>query len=187
MRKVIVAEFLSLDGVMGAPDEWHFPYWSDEMGDAIGTQFFASDALLLGRVTYQGFAAAWPSRTTDDDEFADRINSMPKFVVSTTLETPLEWNNSRLIKGNVAKEITKLKQQPGADILINGSATLVQSLLQDDLLDEIRLLVHPVVVGSGKCLFEDGGDLKALRLVDSKTFSTDVVSLTYQPDRNEPK
>ena len=112
---------------------------------------------------------------------------MPKFVVSTTLETPLEWNNSRLIKGNVAKEITKLKQQPGADILINGSATLVQSLLQDDLLDEIRLLVHPVVVGSGKRLFEDGGDLKALRLVDSKTFSTDVVSLTYQPDRNEPK
>ena len=187
MRKVIVGEFLSLDGVMGAPDEWHFSYWSDEMGEAIGTQFFASDALLLGRVTYQGFAAAWPSRTTDDDEFAERINSIPKFVVSTTLETPLEWNNSRLMKGNVAEEITKLKQQPGADILINGSATLVQSLLPDDLLDEIRLLVHPVVVGSGKRLFEDGGDLKALKLVDSKTFSTGAVSLTYQPDSNEPK
>jgi dihydrofolate reductase len=110
------------------------------------------------------------------------MNNTPKFVVSKTLEEPLEWNNSALIKGNVAEEITKLKQQPGKDISITGSPpTLVRSLLQDDLLDELRLMVHPIVVGSGKRLFKDGSDRKALQLLDSKTFSTGVVYLTYQP------
>jgi dihydrofolate reductase len=133
MRKVIVAEFLSLDDVMEAPDEWHFPYWSDEMGEAIGTQFYESDALLLRRVTYQGFAAAWPSRT---GEFADRINSMPKYVVSTTLKEPLEWNNSTLIEGDVAEKVSRLKRQPGKDILIFGSGNLVNTLMRHDLIDE---------------------------------------------------
>ncbi len=117
----------------------------------------------------------------------DYINSVPKFVVSRTLEEPLEWNNSTLIEGNVAEQIAELKRQPGKDIGMVGSGTLVRSLLQDDLLDELRLMVHPVIMGSGKRLFEDGGDQKALKLVDSKTFGTGVLYLIYQPDRNEPR
>jgi dihydrofolate reductase len=109
------------------------------------------------------------------------MNNTPKFVVSKTLEEPLEWTNSTLIKGDVAEEISRLKQQPGKDISITGSPTLVRSLLQGDLLDELRLMVHPIVVGSGKRLFEDGSDQKALELVDSKTFGTGVLYLTYQP------
>jgi dihydrofolate reductase len=113
------------------------------------------------------------------------MNNTPKYVVSTTLEEPLEWQNSTLIQENVAEEITKLKQQPGKDIGIVGSGTLVRSLLQDDLLDELSLMVHPIILGSGRPLFEDGGDQKALKLVDSRVFSTGVVYLTYQPDREE--
>jgi dihydrofolate reductase len=183
MRKVIVSKFVSLDGVMEAPDQWHFPYFDDEMGEEIGTAMAAADAMLLGRVTYEEWAAFWPTQSSDD-EIADYMNNIRKFVVSTTLDT-VEWQNSTLIKGNVAEEITKLKQQPGKDISISGSGTLVQSLLRDDLLDELRLMVHPVVVGSGKRLFEDGGDQKALKLVDSKTFGTGVVYLTYQPAGKE--
>jgi dihydrofolate reductase len=141
--------------------------------------------MLLGRVTYQEFASYWPYQNSADQPFTDYLNNTPKFVVSTTLEEPLEWQNSTLIKGNVAEEIAKLKQQPGKNIGIVGSATLVRSLLQDDLLDELGLLVHPIVVGSGRRLFEEGGDQKALKLVDSRTFSTGVVYLTYQPDREE--
>ena len=142
----------------------------------------ASDAMLLGRVTYEGFAAFWPSQESggDDQEIADYMNNTPKFVVSTTLEEPLEWNNSTLIKENVAEEVAKLKQQPGKDISITGSGALVRSLLADDLLDELRLMVHPIVVGSGKRLFEEESDQKALKLVDSKTFDTGVLYLTYQ-------
>jgi dihydrofolate reductase len=138
--------------------------------------------MLLGRVTYEEFAAFWPSQSGDDDQdITDYMNNTPKYVVSSTLEEPLEWNNSTLIKDNVAEEITKLKQQPGKDISITGSATLVRSLLADDLLDELRLMVHPIVVGSGKRLFEGENDQKALQLADSKTFSTGVLYLTYQP------
>jgi dihydrofolate reductase len=185
MRKVIASEIVSLDGVVEAPDKWHFPYFNDEMAEAIGAAMAASDAMLLGRVTYEEFAAFWPSQeegSDEDQEFADYMNNIPKFVVSTTLEEPLEWNNSTLIKDNVAEEITKLKQQPGKDISISGSPTLVRWLLADDLLEELRLMVHPIIVGSGKRLFEDGSDQKKpLELVDSKTFSTGVVYLTYQP------
>jgi dihydrofolate reductase len=182
MRKVVASEIVSLDGVVESPDKWHFPYFNDQMGDAIGAAMAASDAMLLGRVTYEEFAAFWPAQSSDDDqEITDYMNNTPKFVVSKTLEEPLEWNNSTLIKGDVAEEITKLKGQPGKDISITGSPTLVRSLLEEDLLDELRLMVHPIVVGSGKRLFEDGGDQKALELVDSKTFSTGVLYLTYQP------
>jgi dihydrofolate reductase len=182
MRKVVASEIVSLDGVVEAPDKWHFPYLNDEMGEAIGAAMAAADAMLLGRVTYEEFAAFWPSQegSEDDQEIADYMNNTPKFVVSTTLEEPLEWTNSTLIRGNVAEEITELKQQPGKDISITGSPTLVRSLLKDDLLDELRLMVHPIVVGSGKRLFEDGSDQKALKLVSSKTFSTGVLYLTYQ-------
>jgi dihydrofolate reductase len=180
MRKITAGLFVSLDGVTESPEKWQLPYFNDEMGEAIGAAMAAADAMLLGRVTYQEFASYWPGVRSEDQPFADYMNNTPQYVVSTTLDTA-EWNNSTLIKGNVVEEITKLKQQPGKNIGITGSATLVQSLLRDDLLDELGLMVHPVVVGSGKRLFKEGGDLKALKLVDSKTFSTGVVSLTYQP------
>jgi len=179
MRKIVAGLFISLDGVIEAPDQWHFPYFNDEMGEAVGSQMAASDTMLLGRVTYQEFAGYWPHQGSDV-EGADFMNNTPKLVVSTTLDT-VEWQNSTLIKGNVVEELTKLKQQPGRNIAITGSATLVRSLLRDGLLDELRLLVHPLVVGRGKRLFEDGSDQTALKLVDAQTFSTGVLYLTYQP------
>jgi dihydrofolate reductase len=184
MRKVVASEFVSLDGVVESPDKWHFPYFNDQMGDAIGAAMAASDAMLMGRVLYEEWAAFWPNQDPDENPFAARMNGVRKYVVSTTLEEPLEWQNSTLIGDNVAEEISRLKEQPGKDISISGSPTLVRSLLQDGLLDELRLMVHPIVVGSGKRLFEDGGDQKALQLVDSKTFSTGVLYLTYQPARS---
>src|SRR6266516_842652 len=179
MRKVIVSEYVTLDGVMEEPGTWSFQFWNDEAAKFKFDELFASDALLLGRVTYQGFAKAWPSMT-DEQGFADRMNSLPKFVVSTTLKE-VEWNNARLMKGNIAEEVSKLKQQPGQDILVSGSGELVHTLMQHDLIDEYRLMVHPVVLGSGKRLFRDGSDTTVLRLVDTKTFSSAVVVLTYQP------
>jgi dihydrofolate reductase len=183
MRKVVASELVSLDGLVESPQNWHFPYFNDQMAEAIGAAMGASDAMLLGRVTYEEFAAFWPSQqpTDEEQEATDYMNNTPKFVISKTLEEPLEWNNSTLIKGDVAEEITKLKGQPGKDISISGSPTLVRSLLQEDLLDELRLMVHPIVVGSGKRLFEDGSDQKELELVDSTTFGTGVVYFTYQP------
>ena len=186
MRKVVASEFVSLDGVVEAPDKWHFPYFNDQMGDAIGAAMAASDSMLLGRVTYEEFAAFWPSQepSDEDQETTDYMNNTPKFVVSKTLEEPLEWQNSTLIEEDLAQEITGLKQQPGKDIGISGSIALVQSLLRENLLDELRLMIHPVVVGNGKRLFENVGDQKALELVDSKTFGTGVLYLTYQPAHN---
>ena len=184
MRKVVASEFVSLDGVVESPEKWHFPYFNDQMGDAIGAAMAASDAMLMGRVLYEEWAAFWPDQDPDENPVAARMNGVRKYVVSTTLEEPLEWQNSTLIGDNVAEEISKLKEQPGKDISISGSPTLVRSLLQDGLLDELRLMLHPIVVGSGKRLFEDGGDQKALQLVDSRTFSTGVLYLTYQPAQN---
>jgi dihydrofolate reductase len=177
MRKLIANFFLSLDGVMESPDKWHFPYFNDEMGAAIGTALGATDTLLMGRVNYEEWAAHWPSA---EDEIADFFNNVPKFVVSTTLETA-EWNNTTVIRGDVPAAITELKQQAGKDIAISGSATLVRSLLADDLIDELNLLVHPLVVGSGRRLFVDGSNQQPLSLVHSQTFSTGVVHLTYAP------
>jgi dihydrofolate reductase len=182
MRKVVASEIMALDGVVESPENWSFQFHNDQMEEAIGAAMSASDAMLLGHVTYEGFAAFWPSQGDDDDQgFAGYMNNTPNYVVSRTLEAPLEWNNSTLIEGDVAEEITRLKQQPGKDISITGSITLVRSLLREDVLDELRLMVHPIVVGSGKRLFEDGSDQKALQLVDSKTFSTGVLYLTYRP------
>jgi dihydrofolate reductase len=181
MRKVVASEFVSLDGVVESPDKWHFPYFNDQMGDAIGAAMAASDAMLMGRVLYEEWAAFWPNQDPDENPVAAQMNGVRKYVVSTTLEEPLEWENSTLIGDDVAEEISRLKEQPGKDISISGSPTLVRSLLQGDLLDELRLMLHPIVVGSGKRLFEDGGDEKALQLVDSETFNTGVLYLTYQP------
>jgi dihydrofolate reductase len=181
MRKVVAAEFLSLDGVMEAPDRWHFPYFNDEMEQAIGEGFAASDAMLMGRVNYEEWAAYWPQQDPEENPVAALMNSRRKYVVSTTLEEPLEWSNSTLIKENVAEEIEKLKNQPGKNMVISGSATLVQSLLRYGLLDELRLMVHPILVGGGKRLFDKEAETKPLELVDSKTFSTGAIYLTYRP------
>jgi dihydrofolate reductase len=185
MRNVVVTEFLSLDGVMEDPGGaegfehggWTFPYFSDEIGKFKYEELFASDAQLMGRVTYQGFAAAWPSRT-DEAGFADRMNSMPKYVVSTTLDKA-EWNNSHLIKANVAQEVSKLKQQSGQDILVAGSATLIQTLIQHNLIDEYHLMVYPVILGSGKRLFT-AGHKTGLSLIETRSFSSGVVMLIYR-------
>ncbi len=191
MGKVVVSEFVSLDGVMEDPGGaegfdrggWAFQFDRGPEGDKFKLdEVLASDALLLGRVTYQGFAEAWPSRT-DDVGFADKMNSMPKFVVSTSLDE-VEWNNSRLINGNVAEEVSGLKRQQGGDILVAGSGQLVQTLMQCDLVDEYRLMVFPVVLGQGKRLFRDGGETTALRLVDTKPVGS-VVILTFQPAESE--
>ena len=187
MSKLVVTEFVSVDGVMEDPGGaesfehggWAFKFDRGEEGDKFKLdEAMASDALLLGRVTYQGFADAWPSRS---GEFADKFNDMPKFVVSTTLEEP-EWKNSHLIKGNVAEEVSKLKQQREGDIVIHGSARLVQTLMGEELIDEVRLMVFPIVLGSGKRLFGDMDKPATLKLVDSKTVGAGVVILTYQPD-----
>jgi dihydrofolate reductase len=178
VRNIVVTEFVSLDGVMEEPG-WTFEYWNDEIAKFKDEESTASDALLLGRVTYQGFAAAWPE---SNDEGADYFNSVRKYVVSSTLEEPLEWNNSRLIKDNVVEQITDLKQQDGKDITVHGSATLVQTLMQHDLVDRYRLLVYPLVVGKGKRLFEE--DTPAtLKLLESQSFSSGVVALIYEPER----
>jgi dihydrofolate reductase len=184
MRKVVVTEYVSLDGVMDEPGTWSFPFFNDEAAKFKYDELFASDALLLGRVTYQGFAAAWPTMT-DTGDFGERMNSMPKYVASRTLDT-VEWNAS-LLKGDVAEEVAKLKQQPGQDILVAGSGELVHTLMQHDLIDEYRLMLHPIVLGSGKRLFREGSDTKTLRLVETKPFSSGVVVLTYHPAEKEAK
>jgi len=180
VRKVVAVELVSVDSVMGSPEEWAFSYSNEEMEEVNAAGMAASDALLLGRVTYEALAAFWPHQP-GGTPMVDYINSVPKLVVSTTLEEPLEWNNLTLIKGNVAKEMTELKRLPGKDITILGSGALVRSLLQSGLLDELRLMVHPVVLGGGKRLFEDGGDREDLELVDSRTLGMGVLYLTYRP------
>jgi dihydrofolate reductase len=178
MRNVVVTEFLSLDGVMEDP-AWTFKYWDDETAKFKGEETAAGDALLLGRVTYQGFAAAWPE---SPDEGAAYFNGVRKYVVSRTLEAPLAWNNSTLINGDIVAAITELKQQDGKDIVVHGSATLVQALMEHDLVDRYRLLVYPLVLGKGKRLF--GERLPAtLKLVESRAFSSGVVAVVYEPER----
>ena len=177
MRKVVVTEFLSLDGIMEDP-AWTFKYWNDETANFKGEETTASDTLLLGRVTYQGFAAAWPE---SKDEGAPYFNNVRKYVVATTLDKA-EWNNSVLIKDNVVAEITKLKQQNGKDITVHGSATLVQTLIKHDLVDRYRLLIYPLVLSKGKRLFEQGATA-TLKLVEAQSFSSGVVALIYEPER----
>lgn len=176
-RRVILSEFLTLDGVIEAPEEWSFPYWDDEIAAFKNDELFSVGALLLGRVTYEGFAAAWPSRSGDD--YADRINSMPKYVVSTTLEEA-EWNNTTIISDNVVEEIADLKQQPGDDLLVFGSGDLSQTLIRHGLVDGYQLLLYPVVLGRGRRLFTADNDVE-LELVESKPYGSGVVLLTYRP------
>jgi dihydrofolate reductase len=188
MRKLVATEYVTLDGVMEAPggekslgnlSGWSFRFWNDDAAKFKADELNASSAFLLGRTTYQIFADAWPMRTGD---FADRMNSTPKYVVSATLDT-VEWNNAHLIKANVAEEVAKLKQQGTGDILIYGSADLVHSLMPHYLIDEYRIMVFPIVLGVGKRLFQDGSSA-SLNLVDTRALSSGIVTLTYQP---EPK
>lgn len=177
MGKLIVTEFMSLDGVIENP-QWTFEYWNDEIAQFKGEETSNNEPILLGRVTYEGFAEAWPQRT-DEESGGVYFNGTRKYVVSTTLDTA-DWNNSVLIKENIVDEINKLKAQESSDIVVHGSATLVQTLLKNDLVDRIRLLVYPVVLGEGIRLFQD--DLSAkFELVDTRTFSSGVVGLIYEP------
>jgi dihydrofolate reductase len=186
MGKIVVTEFISMDGVIEDPGGsedyehggWSFQYDRGEEGDKFKLdETAASDALLLGRVTYEGYADSWPSR---DGEFADKFNSMPKFVVSTTLDKP-EWNNSTVINGDVAAQVGKLKEQFANDVVVHGSARLVNTLKGHDLVDEYRLMVFPVILGKGKRLFSDEGDLTPLKLSEAKQVGSDgVIILTYQ-------
>lgn len=178
MRKIVVSEFLSADGVMEAPDTWQFPFQSEEMGAITERQTHDTDAFLLGRVTYEIFAGFWPTMTNNEFGVADKYNSVPKYVVSTTLQKA-DWNNSTLIQSNVIEKIRTLKQQPGGKIGIIGSAKLVHSLLDAGLIDEVQVLVHPIVLGRGIRLFSDGYHTP-LKLADSKILTNGVVFLSYQ-------
>jgi len=184
MGRIVVTEFVSLDGVMEAPGGEDFKYkaWSFDFDRGEdGNQFkldetHESEALLLGRRTYEGFAAAWPGR---DGEFADKFNTMPKYVVSSKLENP-EWNNTTVLKGDAVEEVTKLRQELDGDIYVHGSCQLAQTLIENDLVDELHLMVFPVVLGTGKRLFGETSDKKPLRLADSKTVGDGVAILVYQ-------
>ncbi len=181
MRKLVVTAFLSLDGVMEDPS-WTFKYWNDETAKFKAEETSAGEPLLLGRVTYQGFAAAWPQRT-DEASGGVYFNSTRKYVVSTTLDR-VEWNNSVLIKDHIMEAISELKQEDGPDMVVHGSATLVQSLMRHDLVDRLRLLVYPVVLGKGKRLFQEG-TTATLKLMKAQSFGSGVVALIYEPERNQ--
>lgn len=175
MKKVKLAMYVSLDGVVENP-AWTGPFWNDQLSKLQADYLFSSDALLLGRITYEGFAAAWPTMEESTGEFGKRMNTMPKFVASRTLAEG-GWN-ATIIEGELSSEVAKLKEQPGGDLLIYGSGDLVDELTQHGLIDEYRLMVHPVIVGSGKRLF-NGGTTTNLRLVENTSTDTGVVVLTY--------
>lgn len=177
MRKVVAGLFVSLDGVTEAPETWTGPYFSPEIGQEIGTVMAQGDTMLLGRRTYETFATSFAGQTGG---MADAMNNTPKLVASRTLKE-VSWQNSTLITGDLAGELDRLKQQDGKNINISGSVTLIRSLLRDRLLEELRLQLFPVVVGSGARLFDDYGDPLGLTLADSQTFDTGVVNLVYRP------
>lgn len=183
MAKLVVSEFMSLDGVIEEP-MWTFPYWSDALGEYKQKELFDSDVLLLGRVTYDGFAEAWPDRT-DEAGYADRINSMPKYVVSTTLREGA-WNNTTIVSGDIVAAIQALREQDGGDILVFGSGELVRTLVAHDLVDSYRIQLYPLVLGKGQKLFTGEAGAK-LTLVETRPLDSGVVILVYEPDRSEPE
>jgi dihydrofolate reductase len=198
MRRVVVNNNLTLDGVMQAPGRpgedlrggfehggWAQPYFDPVMGSVAAEGIAKGPALLLGRRTYEDFAAFWPNQT-EDNPFTAVLNNAQKYVASTTLQDPLSWTNATLLGGDAAEAVARLKEQPGKDLVVLGSGELVQSLMRRKLVDEYVLLIHPLVLGSGRRLFTDGGASAALRLVDTKTTTTGVVIATYQPAEPRP-
>jgi dihydrofolate reductase len=183
MSKLVASFFVSLDGVVEAPEQWQRPYFNEEMGAAIGESIASSEAFLLGRRTYEEWAAFWPHQDPAEIPMAEAINTRPKYVVSRSLDE-VEWQGSTLLKGDLREEVSKLKQKADKDISVSGSGTLVRSLIQLGLLDELRLMVHPVLVGSGQRLFEEGEAEAPLELVASETFETGVLNLTYRARRS---
>ena len=188
MGRIVVSEFVTLDGVMEDPGGadgfsrggWAFQFERGPEGDKFKLdEVMAADILLLGRKTYAGFAAAWPSRT---GEFADKMNGMTKYVVSTTLKDP-PWNNSKVIKSNVVQELARLRSMPGGDILVAGSGQLVHTLMENDLIDEYRLMVYPIILGDGKRFFKEGSQKSPLRLVESKPVGSGILILVYHPEK----
>jgi len=196
MRKLIVNEFLSLDGVMqgpGSPDEdreggfahggWQIPYFDEVFAEVAAEGIAEAGGYLFGRKTYENMAAFWPTQP-DDDMFAATLNTLPKYVASSTLREPLEWQNSSLLQGDVAKAVAELKEQEGKNLVVLGSGQLVQTLWEHDLVDEFGLMIHPIVLGSGKRLFREGSGKRPLRLTRSTTSSTGVVIASYEPERS---
>jgi dihydrofolate reductase len=191
MGRIVVSQFVTVDGGVEDPGGsegspfggWAFKFERGEEGDRFKLdEVMGADALLLGRVTYEGFAAAWPTREGD---FADKFNGMPKYVASTTLADP-EWNNTTVLAGDVAGEVAKLREAPGGDVLVNGSVTLLRTLVEHDLVDEYRLMVFPTVLGGGKRLFADGSEIPALDLVESRPVGDQgVLILIYRPKAKE--
>jgi dihydrofolate reductase len=195
MRNLIVNEFLSLDGVMqapGAPDEdrsggfehggWQRQYFDESFLGIVSESMAETGGFVFGRRTYEIMAAHWPFQP-DDDPFAPTLNGSPKYVASTTLTEPLAWQNSTLLQGDVAKAVAELKGQPGKDLVVLGSGELVQTLMENDLVDRYGLMFNPLVLGGGKRLFRDGSAMRKLRLVDSKTTGTGILVTTYEPVR----
>ena len=189
MRKITAGLFISLDGVVEEPGDWHFPYFTDEMGAAVDGQLGAADTLLLGRRTYDSFAGAWPDREAAGEEdagFAKALGDARKIVVSNQ-DLRFTWRNSEQLKGDLVEAVTKLKSDPGAtDIAMSGSVSVVRQLLAAGLLDELHLLVHPIAVRRGMRLFEEGDSPMPLRLVSSRAFTTGVLYLVYCPDTSAP-
>ena len=194
MRKLIVQEWMSLDGVVqapGSPDEdksggfkhggWHLPYFDDMSRNWVVANLTEADGYLLGRRTYENFSGHWPNASAEEQVIAQPLNTRPKYVASTTLKEPLAWQNSTLLKGNVTKAVAALKQKDGDNLLVIGSAKLVQSLIDFDLVDEFRVMIDPLVVGGGKRIFGDDGALRPLRLVDSRVTTTGAILATYAP------
>jgi len=196
MRKVIVNEFMSLDGVAQAPGGaeedtsggfahggWHMRYMEDELARRwVLESIVAAGGFLLGRRTYEIFAAYWPNAPEEEQVIAEPLNTKPKYVASTTLTVPLDWQNSTLVGGDVASAVAALKQEGGGDLHVIGSTELVRTLIEHDLVDEFRLMIDPVLLGGGKRIFRDDGSLKPLRLVDGQVTSTGAILATYAPD-----
>lgn len=186
MRKIVAGLFISLDGVVERPDQWHFPYFSDEMGAVIGEQMAAADTMLLGRKTFEEFASFWPEQGPEVPA-SEFINGSQKIVVSNTLKQ-VDWQPTTIVSGDVNGQLTALKDQPGQEIAITGSPTLVRSLLRDGVLDELRLLVHPIVVGKGLRLFDGAEETTSLELLSTRTIANGVMYHVYGPapiPRNE--
>jgi dihydrofolate reductase len=191
MRQIVASLFITLDGVVEAPGTgdttlpekrgWSMPFMNDEVGQVIGAGMANTDAMLLGRRTYQGFAAFWPN-VPADDPFGQIMNNQTKYVVSTTLDKA-DWKNSHLIKGNVAEQLNKLKQQPGKNINIVGSGTLTRSLIEADLVDELQLMLCPVVLGVGKRLFDHANFTKSMKVLEAKAFDSGMIYLRLQPEK----